>query len=304
MADTCLPLAAALGTLLASGTRIALLYLFLILGLIASLIFQCTLSSRTSEGRPRPIVLLICFRFVKTSLLIVLVGCMILALWNMLTIDEREAPRRSQCRNHLKQIGLALHNYHDTYNCLPPAYAVDEEGRPLYSWRVLLLPYMDDRERELYPRFRLDQPWDSAHNLKLLNATPEYFGLHCPSDEENPGTETNYVMIVGTGSLSQGPNCVAFDQITDGTSNTIAVVEVTGSGISWTEPRDLVVQEVSFRINDADHLGISSHHPGGAQVLFCDGSTRFLPESTDPQLIQAMTTIAGGEDVSELWKNH
>ena len=80
------------------------------------------------------------------------------------------------------------------------------------------------------------------------------------------------------------------------------VAEVTGLGIHWAEPRDLVVRKMSFRINDPDHPGICSHHPGGAQVLFCDGWEMFLPESTDPRLVQALTTIAGGEDVSAVFE--
>ncbi len=116
----------------------------------------------------------------------------------------------------------------------------------------------------------------------------------CPSDRER-GPLTNYVMIVGPRTLSNGPNSVRPAEITDGLSNTIAVVETYGLGIRWFEPRDLRVDEMSFRINDPEYFGIASRHPGGANVGFADVSVRFVPDSTDPRAIEAATTINGGE---------
>jgi prepilin-type processing-associated H-X9-DG protein len=235
------------------------------------------------------------YRVVKASVLIVLLVSMGWAFYGIVTIDEREAPRRSFCGNNLKRMGIAMHKYHDVYGCFPPAYVADAEGRPMHSWRVLLLEFMDP---ELYARFRLDEPWGSPHNISLLDVRRERFWFTCPSDRRNRGTETNYVMIVGPGSLSAGTNCVTLDEISDGTFQTIAVVEVVGSGIQWTEPRDLVAEETTFHMNDPERLGIGSRHPGGAQFLFSDGHTCFVHESTTPQLIRAMTTIAGTEVVS------
>jgi prepilin-type processing-associated H-X9-DG protein len=106
---------------------------------------------------------------------------------------------------------------------------------------------------------------------------------------------TNYVMIVGPRTLSNGPNSVRPAEITDGKSNTIAVVETYGLGIRWYEPRDLPVDEMSFKINDPEYFGIASRHSGGANVGFADGSVRFIRDSTDPRAIEAATTINGGE---------
>src|SRR4051794_3818491 len=85
----------------------------------------------------------------------------------------REAARRSQCVNNLKQIGLAMHNYNSAYDVFPPAVITDPDGKPLLSWRVLLLPFLD--EQALYEQFKLDEPWDSPNNKPLLSRMPKVF---------------------------------------------------------------------------------------------------------------------------------
>ncbi len=215
-----------------------------------------------------------------------------------------EAARRSHCTNNLKQIALAMHNYHDKYGCLPPACTVDKAGRPLHSWRVLLLPFLD--WGALYQQIRLDEPYDSPHNRAVfddiesgVNGPPSMPSVFwCPSDKEGHG-DTNYVMIVGPRTISNGSNSICLKDITDGTSNTIAVVETYGLGIRWYEPRDLRVEEITFKINDPEYFGIASRHPGGAQVGLADGSVRFLPDTVDPRAVEAMTTVNGGEDVGK-----
>lgn len=82
--------------------------------------------------------------------------------------DAREAARRTQCSGRCCQILVALHNYHDTYGSFPPAYLADETGKPMHSWRTLLLPYLDGAQ--LYNEYRFDEPWDSTHNLSIAAA--------------------------------------------------------------------------------------------------------------------------------------
>jgi len=212
----------------------------------------------------------------------------------------REAPRRMQCANNLKQIGVAMLNYHDKYGCFPPAYVADAKGRPLHGWRVLLLPYME--QGTLYDRLKLDEPWDSPHNRALLqHAVARYF--RCPS-ASNAEDETSYVMIVGPGTISDGPHSVRLEDITDGASNTIMIVEVKDSGIHWAEPRDLSFKDMSFRINDPNGKGIGSYHPGIASVLFADGAVRSISNEIDPKLMKSLITINGKEDVSEFFRNY
>ena len=209
----------------------------------------------------------------------------------------REAARRVQCTNNLKQIGLALHNYEAANHCFPPAFIPDENGKPMHSWRVLILPYIE--EQALYREYRFDEPWDSPHNSALAARMPSIY--HCPSEGETDGIETSYAMIVGPHAFSDGPTLRKMADITDGLSNTIMVAEASGAGINWLEPRDLDVERMTFQMRstndpqEPNSSDISSSHPGVANVVLGDGSVRSLSDTLDTEALKAMTTIDGGE---------
>jgi prepilin-type processing-associated H-X9-DG protein len=224
---------------------------------------------------------------------IVVCGGILLALMLPAVSAAREAARRSQCTNNLKQLGLAMHEYHDNYKCFPPAYIPDEDGKPMHSWRVLLLPYLE--QQPLYEAYNFDEPWDSPGNLALAAQMPPFF--RCPSDGESGRSETSYAMLVGPQTISDGPTANGIGDIKDGTSNTILLVEVTGSGINWLEPRDVDVEKSALAINNPAGTGIRSNHPGGVNILFCDGAAQFLSETIDPQVLKGLSTINGGEPV-------
>ncbi len=208
----------------------------------------------------------------------------------------KEVPRRMQCRSNLRQIGFALHSYHDEYGCLPPAYIADETGRPMHSWRVLILPWLD--QQSLYTQYRFDEPWDGPHNRKLADSiVPVY---NCPSDEHGGSktgtlTMTNYVAVVGPETAWPEQGAMTIDDFTDGTSNTILLVEVANSGIHWMEPRDLHVLQMTPVLNAKSGQGISSRHPGGANVLLGDGTVRFVPARLTSDELRAWLTPAAGD---------
>jgi len=203
----------------------------------------------------------------------------------------REAARRVNCQNNLKQIALAMHNYHDVYKAFPPAYTVDANGKPLHSWRTVLLPYLE--ASTLYSEIDLNEPWDSPRNLAAGSRMPNLF--HCASDPST-GPYTNYLAIVGDGTVLDGAVGRNMASITDGTSNTLLIVEASGSGVNWMEPRDM---DLNMFINQygTPAMGKSSH-PGGGNVAFADGSVRFLSGSSTPQVRQGLATRGGGENVS------
>jgi prepilin-type processing-associated H-X9-DG protein len=215
----------------------------------------------------------------------------------------REAARRTACTNNMKQIALAMHSYAQKYKSFPPAYIADKNGKPMHSWRVLILPFME--EDSLYRDYRFDEPWDSPHNRTLAARMPRVYA--CPSDSPTgtPNTHTDYAMIVGPHTISDGPTAHRLSDFTDGTSNTIMVVEATGAGINWMEPRDLKAEGMQFCINggpygnpNAKLSEISSPHSGGANVALCDGSVHFISSSIDPKILKAMITIDGGEAIT------
>lgn len=198
--------------------------------------------------------------------------------------SAREAARRAQCVNNLKQIELAMHNYHATEDRFPPQAISDKDGKPLLSWRVAILPYILE-ERELYEEFHLNEPWDSPHNKKLIPRMPKLFV--CPSHPTDEGT-TCYRVFSGNGAMFNGAKGSKIAEITDGTSNTLMVVEST-EPVEWTKPED-----INFNPNDPTAM-IGSKHPGGYNAAMADGSVRFFLRTLDREVLKALITSQGGE---------
>lgn len=228
-------------------------------------------------------------------------GCLGLIALTLLTavLSEsgmRTAARRVQCANNLKQIGIALHNYADVYGCFPPAYLADAKGQPMHSWRVLILPYIE--QQALYDQYDFNEPWDGPHNRLLAKQIPYWF--QCPSDSLLRGTRgACYLAITGPQTIWAGDAAATFDDISDGTANTLAVVEVAGSRIHWMEPRDLPFSALKLGVNPPTGGRVGSEHPDIAQVLFCDGSVRALVSAISAKTMQALATRSGGETIDE-----
>ena len=209
-------------------------------------------------------------------------------------LGNKEAARRFRCKHNLQQVAIALHNYHDVYGCFPPAYIADERGRPMHSWRVLILPYMD--QAPLYNLYRFDEPWDGPNNSRLAGEVPYVF--RCPTGagrEEGDEEWTSYVAIVGATTAFPNDGPAAISEFTDGTSTTLLVVEVVSSGIHWMEPRDLHVTQMAGTINAATGQGIGSAHEGGAHAAFGDGSVRFLSEQIAAEELRRLRERNDGE---------
>jgi prepilin-type processing-associated H-X9-DG protein len=202
--------------------------------------------------------------------------------------------KKALCQDKMHQITDALLQYESDNGRFPPAYVADKDGKPLYSWRVLLLPNIG--RSDLYEKFHLDEPWDSPHNRQLVDVNIGAYS--CPVDLQSNRSritgETNYVLVVGPHALSHGPDSVRGTDIND-RSKAILLVEAADTGIHWAEPRDLNADGMSYRLNDPEYFSISSRHPKGANAAFCDGHVEFLNDSTDPEAIKTMTTIRGGD---------
>jgi hypothetical protein len=224
-------------------------------------------------------------------------GCLFLALGLPAVQATREAGRRAQCRNNLQQIGLAFHQYHDEYECFPPAYVAGPDGQPAHSWRVLLLPYLG--RGDLYGQYDFNEPWDSEKNAAVTSRPIQEYC--CPSSvDPSTSTETNYVVITGPGTVFEGARPAAFRDIFDGTSNTILVTEVTEAGIPWAKPTDVNRSDITFPEPFAGPKTVGSHHPGGLLVTLCDGSVHSLAKSMPPKDFDALVTRNGDERV-DMW---
>jgi len=198
----------------------------------------------------------------------------------------REAARRTSSSNNLKQIGIALHNYYDTYKAYPPAVVTDASGTPLYSGRVLLLPFIE--QTPLFQQWDQSAAWDSPKNLPLSQTVLKVF--NDPSGP--PGQHSNYEFVTGKGAMFEAGAPHKFDDITDGLSNTIAMVEMRSSNPSWAAPSSVDISQVSVALP-------KGNHPGGNLVLVADGSVRFVSQTINPQTLGALATRNGGEPVGD-----
>lgn len=230
-------------------------------------------------------------------------------------IEVRKASLRIGSLQNLKQLVLAMHLYHDKHKHFPSAVIMGPDGKTPHSWRVALLPYLD--QEKLYQEYRLNEPWDSEHNKQILAKMPEVFNN--PTDNR-PGHLTSYLAVVGPNTVfgkpthavggagiemsteafvpgglgggsgvesKPGPSAgVYIRQITDGTSNTIAIVEATRE-IPWTKPED-----ISFDGKTVPELG--GFYPGGFCVGLCDGSADFFPETIKLEIFRDLLLINDG----------
>lgn len=218
-------------------------------------------------------------------LVVLLIAGALFVLLSPSLAEPPEAADRRYCRQNLKQIGLALHNYYDDYGCFPPAIIYGSDGRPWHSWRTLILPYLE--EQDVYDRYRFDEPWNGPHNSRLAAEAGLLPFFHCRADEKAPTGETSYVAVTGDGTLWRRDRTLSFDDVPDGLSNTILVVELSDSGVHWMEPRDLPLNKMTFEIGAKQGVGIRGRHGGTerwlreddptfANVLLADGSVLAL----------------------------
>jgi uncharacterized protein DUF1559 len=209
---------------------------------------------------------------------------------------------RSKSASNLKQIGIALHNVQDSYKYLPPTAILDKQtGKPLLSWRVAILPYIEDQN--LYLQFKLDEPWDSAHNKKLLERMPSiYAPVGVKTKEPHQTFYRGFVTAPGAQfqtawqtNPNQGSPFGAWgarmpNSFPDGTANTIWVVEA-GEAVPWTKPDELVYDEKK----PLPQLG--GLFQGSFNALLVDASVIFVRRPFDERTLRDMITANDGNVV-------
>lgn len=199
----------------------------------------------------------------------------------------RSLTRQMDSLNNLRMVMLAMHNYHSAYNRLPAPAITSDDGKPLLSWRVAILPFLE--EQALYEQFRLDEPWDSEHNLPLSKRLPKVYataGLRLP-----PG-HTAIHATVGEDIGLRPKDKTAFRDFLDGLSNTILIIESNAdSAVPWSKPADV---EIDMKDPLANFIGSPRKSFG---VGLGDGAVRRVTDNFDVELFKALLTRAGRERI-------
>lgn len=226
-------------------------------------------------------------QFMSVSLIGTLTGLLLPAVQSV-----REAARRTESSNNLRQILLGLLNYESAYQKFPPQAITSPDGRKLLSWRVAILPFLD--EMELYKQFRLEEPWDSEHNLKLLDRMPEVYR----TPAVDLGNQTLYLGMTGPGTTFEQGKQTKLRDVLDGLSNTIGIVEANPAvAVPWTKPEDLNFDPAEVVV------GLGGVRPGSFLAGFLDGSTRIISDSIDRDVLRRLFLINDGEPIGDLDQN-
>jgi Protein of unknown function (DUF1559) len=197
-----------------------------------------------------------------------------------------ESHRRARSIDNLRILSLALTNYHDVNKHFPPAASADRNGKPLLSWRVHILPFLD--EEKLYRQFKLDEPWDSEHNKKLIEKMPDVFRV--PALPPLRKYTTSYVVPVGQATIFHDNQGTPLKEVIDGTANTILVLEADADqSVVWTKPGDW-----EFDAQNSAR-GLGSLRRDCFLAALADCSVRQFDLKRDKARLPALFTRAGGE---------
>lgn len=203
----------------------------------------------------------------------------------------REAADRTKTSNNLRQVALALHNYASTYqDRLPPAAIYSQDGKPLLSWRVTLLPFVE--EATLYKQFKLDEPWDSPNNRALLSRMPKVYERFGVVTAE-PGV-TFFRTFTGEGTLYSGPRGTSpyrISDIPDGASNTVFAVEATDA-VPWSKPEELTLSQP---------LKLGPPNSPTFLVAMMDGSVRVINKNVSQGTLRSAINPKDGQALGPDW---
>lgn len=250
--------------------------------------------------------------------------CVMAALLLPAIQAARESARTLACKNNLREISLAIMRYHSEKGELPPSYIPDADGQPMHSWRVLILPYLEDpKAQNVYQEYDFSEPWNGPHNRLLADRMPEVF--RCPSapteDGQSRNSLTSYMVVTGGkaafqpavkrkkpamfGNAPSGNDPMArwqsqtdFASLVDGRRNTVGVVEVAGGHVNWMEPKDLSFEKaIGGTDTDRQGNGLSSWHPTLVNVMLLDGSVRGLKKDASSQMLERLIDRQDGQPI-------
>jgi hypothetical protein len=208
-------------------------------------------------------------------------------LWSAVE-KVKKAEERIADANNLHQLAIAMHEYEKKHGHLPPAAIFSADGKPLLSWRVLLLPHLEPHleQKGLYHKFHLDEPWDSPHNYGLLKEMPGIFGDPWDKATDKDGT-TRYRVLSGPGAAFEGKTGIPLSDFTDGTDQTILVV-AGADAIPWTKPEELIYDPTGA-------LPKFYYHNDTTQAVLVNGHVEVFDHAMSEKTLRALITRKAGD---------
>jgi hypothetical protein len=190
---------------------------------------------------------------------------------------------KQECRANLEKIALGLEGYQTKYKVYPPPVVFDKQGRPMHSWRVLILPYLDKDDEKLYGEYKLDEPWDGPNNRKLARRMPKAYA--CPCDPGSFHSHTSYLAVIDPATATLGAATPGWRALQPASKTKIFVVEAVGSKVPWMQPQDIIPAPaagtslapslVNLPAVDPTKLSHLSYHINGGHLLLDDVTVEF-----------------------------
>jgi hypothetical protein len=224
------------------------------------------------------------------------VGLLVALVWPSMG-DASGAAKRVKCINNMRQIAVAIDAYTIEHGHFPPPYLTDDAGKPMHSWRVLILPYLG--ETTLYERYDFNKAWDHPDNLRLGAAMPSVY--RCPGDERYRSDDTtSYAAVVGDESVWPPSGTRTVGEVTDGMSKTILIVELPDARMHWMAPADPTFDSMLESISKVNTTKRFEHpHQGLSVMTFCDARTTVADMLRLDDRLRTFLTCAGGETLGE-----
>lgn len=181
---------------------------------------------------------------------------------------------------NLKRIAGAMQQYHDNWGSFPPAITYGPDGvTPYHSWRVLLLPYLE--QEGLYTRYNFREPWNSPNNDIVMRNMPAVYAAGSPDG----GMTTPFVVVTGDRTMFPVTTTTSRADAQKGGGSTVLIVESAFGPVNWSEPKDLAYDNMNYAVNDPNGQCVSGAAPDGALVAMVDGSTKVLADQTNVQML-------------------
>jgi len=202
----------------------------------------------------------------------ILFGCTVIGLLMPAVQQTSGVPYRVICQQNLKQLALAIHNYESDHKRLPASSNRDHDVGYPYSWRVAILPYIE--QQDLYDLYRFDEPWDGPNNSRLASYIPPEF--QCSKHTNRSGYYyTPYVAVSGPGTMFPNDRHGKLRDAVTGQENTILLVESPGQPVHWMQPGDISLDELVVLVNAWEKAPNTTSHQGGVNFAMADASNGF-----------------------------